>query len=86
MTDRFESYVAGLEAPASDLFDIVPDDGTDLSVATRALNVAASGTVRVTTVSGTTATIFVAAGLAFPVRAARIHATGTTATGLVGLA
>lgn len=86
MTDRFETYVAGLEAPASDLFDIVPDDGTDLALATRALNAAVSGTVRITTVSGTMATVYIAAGIAFPVRAARVHATGTTATGLVGLA
>lgn len=86
MTDRFDSYVAGLEAPASDVFDIIPDDGADLALATRALNVAVSGTVRVTTVSGTTATVYLAAGIAFPVRAKRIHATGTAATGIVGLA
>lgn len=86
MTDRFETYVAGLEAPASDLFDIVPDDGADLALATRAVNVAVSGTVRVTTVSGTTATVYIAAGVAFPVRAARVHASGTSATGIVGLA
>lgn len=86
MTDRFASYKAGLESPASELFDIVPDDATDLPVSTRALNVAQSGTVRITTVTGTTATIYVAAGIAFPVRATRIHATGTAATGIVGLA
>lgn len=86
MTDKFSSFVATLEAPASDIFDIVPNDSSDLALATRAVNVAVSGTVRITTVSGTTATVYVAAGVAFPVRAERVHATGTTATGIVGLA
>lgn len=86
MADKFSSYVATLEAPASDVFDITPNDSTDLAKATRAVNVAVSGTVRITTVSGTTATVYIAAGVAFPVRAARVHATGTAATGIVGLA
>ncbi|WP_299684363.1 hypothetical protein [uncultured Tateyamaria sp.] len=86
MTDRFASYTPGLEAPAEDVFVVAPDDGADLPQATRALNVAQSGAVRLTTVSGTTATVYVAAGIAFPVRASRIFATGTTATGIVGMA
>ncbi|MEL6562797.1 MAG: hypothetical protein AAF227_01700 [Pseudomonadota bacterium] len=86
MTDRFASYTPGLEAPAAELFEVAPSDGTNLPQATRALNVAQSGTVRLTTVTGTTATVFVAAGIAFPVRATRVFATGTSATGIVGMA
>ena len=86
MTDRFNSYVAGLEAPASDVFDIIPDDGADLALATRALNVSVSGPVRGTTVTGTTATVDLDAGNAFPVRAQSIHAPGPAATGFVGVA
>lgn len=86
MTDRFLSFTAGLEAPASQVFDIVANDAADLPQATRALNVAQPGMVRLTTVDGTTATVFIGAGIAFPVRAQRVHASGTTATGIVGLA
>lgn len=72
--------------PAVTVFDITPDDGADLAHATTALNVATPGTVRVTTVDGSTADITVHPGQAFPIRARRVWLTGTTATGLRGLA
>lgn len=64
---------------------IAPSDSTDLAQVTRALNVAAAGLVRVRTVGGDTADVYVAAGVAFPIRVRRVHATGTTATGIRGL-
>lgn len=85
MTDPFASFVGGLEAPATEIFDVVPDDTQDLEIATRAINVSLAGNVRVTTVGGSTATVFVGAGIAFPIRVVRLHATGTTAQGIVGL-
>ncbi|MGH1465501.1 MAG: spike base protein, RCAP_Rcc01079 family [Cognatishimia sp.] len=85
MADKFTSSLAGLTSPAENIFDIIPDDANDLATATRALNVAQSGTVQVETVGGTTATLFIAAGVAFPVRALRVLATGTAATGIVGM-
>lgn len=86
MDDRFSEFNSGLTGPASQVFAIVPDDTADLPQATRAINVAQAGAVTLTTIDGTTATIHIAAGLAFPVRAARIHATGTDAAGITGLA
>ncbi|MDX1781131.1 MAG: hypothetical protein R3256_07405 [Thalassovita sp.] len=85
MPDPFTNFSSGLQSPASGVFSIPPDDLADLPTATRALNVAQSGTVQVTTVDGSTATLYVVAGIAFPVRVQRVHATGTTATGIVGL-
>lgn len=85
MSDPFKQFSPTLTAPASALYEITPDDGADLGVAVRALNVAAAGAVRVTTVDDTVASVFVAAGTAFPVRVKRVWATGTTATGIVGL-
>lgn len=85
MSDSYATFTPGLESPASIAFAIIPSDSTDMAKATRALNVAQSGMVRVKTVGGTTADLFVAAGIAFPVRAERVLATGTTATGIVGL-
>lgn len=85
MTDIFKRHMNGLESPASWAYAITPDDATDLPVASRALNVAEAGFVQVTTVSGTVARIYVAAGIPFPIRVTRVWATGTTALGIVSL-
>jgi hypothetical protein len=85
MTDRFEQHTPGLESPASHLMAVIPDDANDLPVTARALNVAQSGLVQITTSGGSVASVYIAAGTAFPVRAARVWATGTTATGITAL-
>jgi hypothetical protein len=85
MADAFADFASGLESPALRAFEINPSDTADLDEVSRALNVGTSGTVRLTTVQGTTATIQVAAGIAFPIRATRIWSTGTTATNIVAL-
>ncbi|WP_300064223.1 hypothetical protein [uncultured Roseobacter sp.] len=86
MTDAFASYQTGLESPAIRVVPVTPSDTQDLPEASRAINVATSGTLRVTTVGGTTTNIYVAAGIAFPIRVSRIWNTATTATGIVALA
>jgi len=85
MADAFAQYQVGLESPAVRASNVTPSDSVDLAEASRAINVATSGTVRVTTIGGTTATLYVTAGSAFPVRVLRIWATGTTATNIVAL-
>ncbi|MEM9435395.1 MAG: hypothetical protein AAGA15_00020 [Pseudomonadota bacterium] len=85
MIDNFSSYTTGLESPATQIMAVTPDDAADLAWVTRGLNVATSGTVRVTTVSGDDAVIFVAAGVAFPIRVTRVWASGTSATGIVAM-
>lgn len=85
MSDRFANYALGLESPAVNLIEITPNDTQDLSEFSRALNVAVSGMVRVTTVRGDTATINIAAGIPFPVRVRRVWQTGTTASGICAL-
>jgi hypothetical protein len=85
MSDDFKNHSAGLQSPASKLFAVVPDDRVDLPIASRALNVAEAGFVQVTTTGGTTEAVYIAAGSAFPVRAVRVWATGTDATGIVAL-
>ena len=72
--------------PAVSVFEILPDDGADLPQVTSALNVATPGTVRVTTEDGSVADVTVHPGQAFPIRARRVWLTGTSATGLRGLA
>ena len=85
MADTFNSHADSLNSPPSNLIPVTPDDGADLEFAARALNVAVTGTVRVTSIRGDTATLMVAAGIAFPVRVSRVWATGTTATGIVAM-
>ena len=85
MADTFSSHTRSLSSPPTDLIAVTPSDTDDLAYISRGLNVAASGTVHVTTHGGTTATIFVAAGIVFPIRVERIWATGTTATGIVAM-
>ena len=86
MADTFKNHQPGLESPAIRLITVTPDDAKDLAVATRAISVGGDGFVKLTTVAGDTGRIFVGAGGPFPIRAARIWATGTTATDIVGLA
>ena len=85
MADKFANHHTGLESPATSLSSVTPDDGTDLSAISRAIAVATSGMVRVTAADGTQGEVFVAAGVPFPIRVARVWATGTTATGIVEL-
>ncbi len=84
--DEYADFVHGLDAPAKDGFDIIPDDGADLERVTRAVHVGSAGTVRVTLMSGAVVTLSgLSAGALLPVRARRVHATGTTASDLVAL-
>lgn len=85
MTDLFQDYSGGLESPATHLAEATPSDTEDLPMASRGINVATSGSVRLTSVSGQIGTIYVGAGIAFPIRARRIWATGTSATGITVL-
>ena len=63
MSDPFENHSPSLESPATILAAVTPSDSSDLAMPTRALNVATSGTVQVTTTGGSTATVYVAAGI-----------------------
>ncbi|MCT8160783.1 hypothetical protein [Pseudoruegeria sp. SHC-113] len=83
--DKFSDLTVGLESPLTAIEEITPDDAGDLAYVTRAVNVATSGTLHVTTVDGSTATLFLAAGGAFPIRVRRVWASGTSATGIRGL-
>lgn len=85
MSNAFANRTRRPGDPAETIFEITPDDGADLSRITTALNVATPGTVRLTLADGSVSDVSIAPGLAFPVRARRIWATGTSATGIRGL-
>jgi len=83
--DRYASHARSPGLPAGSVAAITPSDVSDLPEITVALNVAAPGAVRVTTLEGDVVDIHVAAGVAFPLRVRRVWATGTTATGIRAL-
>jgi hypothetical protein len=86
MADDFETHQAGLTSPAGAGAAITPSDATPLARATRAIFVGGTGNLRVTLTGGDTVTLSnVQGGMVYPLRAAYVLATGTTATGLVGL-
>lgn len=66
------------------LFNFTASDSADLPFNTRALIVGVAGNVQLTDPSGNTGTFALPAGV-IPIRAQRIWATSTTATGLVGI-
>lgn len=83
--DKFAAYSSALDSPASDVFPITPDDDTDLAVATRAIRADTGGDVVLIAMAGPERTCKFANGETRAIRATRIKATGTTATGLEGM-
>lgn len=84
MPDKFSDRSSGLESPGHAAAEVTPDDLTDLPITSRALYIGVAGDVTVTTAGGDTVTFANVAGI-LPMRIARVHQTGTTATGIVAI-
>jgi hypothetical protein len=86
MTDSFRGHSRSLTSPPEQAAAIAADDGRDLAFATRAIWVGGAGDLRVRMLGGAEVTLGqVPAGSLLPLRVVRVLATGTSATGLVGL-
>jgi len=87
MVDKFLRHDPKLESPSDDIVLITPNDVTDLVSPIRAFVAGVAGDVKITTYAGNVivipASVVGAAGYIL-CRARRIHATGTTATEIVG--
>lgn len=73
------------EGIGSDLIPVTPSDSVDLAVAGRAIRCkpnGAAGTLRFNNDAGVQRNTYIAVGEVLLVGVSRIHATGTTATGL----
>ncbi len=88
MTDAFSAYGDGPSTPSSAPFAVTPHDSNQLPQIPKALYVGVGGDVVLRGVNGAADVTFrnVASGQTIDVRAAYVRATGTTASGLVGLA
>ncbi|MEL6411284.1 MAG: hypothetical protein AAFQ38_12880 [Pseudomonadota bacterium] len=84
MQEIWRAWTRNPHDPLVGGFEITPDDGADLPNRVRAINVTTSGIVRVTMLDGSIVPWHVTAGIAFPVRATKVWATGTTAAGIRG--
>lgn len=77
----------GLESPPSRGAAVTPSDAADLAFPIRGLMVAGPGNVALVTLGGDTVTLpALEPGVQYAVLARRILASGTTASGIVGLA
>jgi hypothetical protein len=86
MSDRFASHTPSLTGPASTGFPITPDDTMALPETTRALYVGGGGSLAVEMASGAVLTFEgVTDGMLLPLRVSRVRASGTTASGIIGL-
>lgn len=78
--------VADVEGPAVNATAVTTSDSADLSYVTRGIYVGGSGNLKVDMLGGGSVTFTgLAAGVIHPIRATRIYATGTTATGVIAL-
>lgn len=84
VTDKFQDMATGMESPVAQAAPITPSDSTDLAQLTRALYLGGAGSVRVDLRDGTTVTFVGMSAGWHPLRVARVRATGTTATNIVG--
>jgi len=84
--DTFEGVFHPLNGPYKNMVAVTPDDANDLARVSVELMVGVGGTVKIDTLGGQTGVTFTAvAGFRYRIRATRVYATGTTATGIVAL-
>lgn len=85
-TDRYSGILSGMAGPADDAFTVTPSDQSPFAVAARALYIGAPGNVTLITHSGASILFqSLTAGTILPVRCVQVMATGTTASGIVGI-
>lgn len=85
MTNPFRNRALSLSGPATDILPVTPSDSLDLAQVALALYVESAGAISFVTAAGQTRTVQVASNSILPVGAARVRATGTTATGIHAL-
>ncbi|MBD9528988.1 hypothetical protein [Paracoccus sp. PAR01] len=84
MPDRFSSYAHGGNQVAAASYAITPNDGADLTETVRAVTIGGAGTISWVGVDGVIYTTGALPVGTYAMRAARIRATGTTATAITG--
>lgn len=81
-TNPFANRIPALSGPAHDIAPVVPSDGTDLADVAIGLYIETGGALTLTTVRGEVRTVQLADFSILPVGVTRVHASGTTASGI----
>lgn len=86
MADLYASYASALDSPAIGGFAVTLHNTNVLAIYTRAIMVSVAGNVKVTTITDDEIVLpALQPGVIYPIRAKIIWATGTNATGVIGL-
>lgn len=87
MADLFEKFSNNLDSPAKYAFAVTPDDVANLAVTSRYLYIGGAGDLSVEMTGDNANVVFstVPAGTILPIRVCKVHASGTTANGIVSL-
>lgn len=86
MSDPFSNQAAAVTDPARSAAAVTPSNSSDLPTVSRALYVGQGGDLRVTMADGAKVTFpALPGGAIYPLRVARVHASGTSASGIVAL-
>lgn len=77
-------FLSGLDQTvcAVDIIPVTPSNTVNLERMARAIRAMTGGTLRITSYSGEVRNTYISDGEILPVCAVRIHATGTSATGI----
>ncbi len=82
--DDFNTQTPNAQGPISKAAEVTPNDALDLTHLTRAVFIGTGGDLRATLADGTVLSFVNMAPGWHPIRVARIWATGTTASDIIG--
>lgn len=85
LMNPFANCAGSLSGPTTDALPVTPGDTVDLHHVAVGLYIETGGTIVIDTVKGETHTLMVADFSILPLGVRRVHATGTTATGIHAL-
>ena len=85
MADLFSNNADTVFSPARKMVAVTPNDSADLADIPKALLIGVGGTLTITAADDTSSVALTVSAGVLPVRAKRVFATGTTATGIVAL-
>lgn len=85
MTDFFEKHSTGLDSPGEEHFDITPSDTVDMEIRPRSIYIGVGGSLTLRSKKGVDVTYQPGDDSYILFKAVRVMATGTTATGLIGV-
>lgn len=85
MADPFKDHSQSLTSPGFDFYEITPHDTAEIDPRPRAIRVNLGGDIVAVNAAGDEVAFTLVSGEVLDIRFRRIKATGTTASGIVGI-